>query len=45
MSQKYIAKALRHKIAEQAKHRCGYCHTQEAVSGIGMEYNICFRNR
>jgi 5-methylcytosine-specific restriction endonuclease McrA len=39
MSQKYIPKALRQKVAEQAKHRCGYCLTQEIVSGFEMEYD------
>ena len=39
MSSKYIPKALRLAVAEQAKHRCGYCLTQEAVSGFEMEYD------
>ena len=28
--------ALRQRIAEQARHRCGYCLTQELVSGIPL---------
>jgi hypothetical protein len=27
---------LRHIIANQAQHRCGYCQTQEVVSGIPL---------
>jgi hypothetical protein len=29
-------KKLRERIAAQAKHRCGYCQTQEVVSGIPL---------
>jgi HNH endonuclease len=42
MAQKYIPKALRQKVAEQAKYRCGYCLTQEVVSGFKMEYDHLF---
>jgi len=28
--------ALRRRIAHAARHRCGYCHTQEAISGIPL---------
>ncbi len=28
--------ASRQRIAEQARHRCGYCLTQEVVSGIPL---------
>jgi hypothetical protein len=31
-----VTKAQRQRIAEQAQHRCGYCQTQEQVSGIPL---------
>ncbi len=31
-----VTLALRRRIAEQARHRCGYCLTQEIVSGIPL---------
>lgn len=31
-----IAPALRRRIAEQARYRCGYCLTQEIVSGVPL---------
>ena len=31
-----IAPALRRRIAEQAHYRCGYCLTQEIVSGVPL---------
>ena len=37
MSGKIIQKALRQKITEEAKHRCGYCLTSEFVVGAPME--------
>ncbi len=37
MSKTYISKALRETIARQARSRCGYCFTQEAVVGTPME--------
>jgi hypothetical protein len=30
------AQTLRQRIAEQARYRCGYCLTQEVVSGIPL---------
>lgn len=30
------AQTLRERIADQAHHRCGYCLTQEVVSGIPL---------
>ena len=33
MSDAYISKALREKVAAQAHHRCGYCLTSEAIVG------------
>ena len=37
MSDAYIPKALREKVAAQAHHRCGYCLTSEAIVGTPME--------
>lgn len=37
MSSDYILVDLRRRVAEQARHRCGYCLTQEAVIGSSME--------
>jgi hypothetical protein len=37
MSTTYIPKALRDLVAQQARYRCGYCLTQEAVVGTPME--------
>jgi hypothetical protein len=37
MSHTHIPIKLRQRIAEQAKHRCGYCYMQEAVVGSPME--------
>jgi hypothetical protein len=31
-----VAPVLRHRIAEEARHRCGYCLTQEVVSGVPL---------
>lgn len=31
-----MAEELRRRIARQARHRCGYCQTQEVVSGIPL---------
>lgn len=31
-----ISRSLRASILEQAAHRCGYCQTQERVSGIPL---------
>jgi len=31
-----IARKQRRQIAEEAKYRCGYCQTQEVVSGIPL---------
>jgi hypothetical protein len=36
MSRDYISRALRDLVAQQARHRCGYCLTQEAVVGTPM---------
>lgn len=37
MSRSYISKALRQRVAEQAKHRCGYCLTPEFITGAPLE--------
>ena len=37
MSQGYIPKALRERVARRARHRCGYCLTSETVVGMPME--------
>jgi hypothetical protein len=37
MSGTYISKALRAKVGLEARHRCGYCLTQEVVVGTPME--------
>jgi len=37
MSQAHVPKALRRRVTEQAKHRCGYCLTSEYVVGMPME--------
>lgn len=42
MSKRYIPKALRDLIAEQAGRRCGYCLTQEAIVGAPMEIDHLF---
>ena len=37
MSRTYISKHLRELVAAQARHRCGYCLTAEAIVGVPME--------
>jgi HNH endonuclease len=37
MSDAYIPKALRERVAAQAHHRCGYRLTSEAIVGTPME--------
>lgn len=37
MSRTYIAKALRERVAAQARYRCGYCLTAESIVGTPME--------
>ncbi len=36
MSRAKISAKLRQRIAEQAKHRCGYCLTSEKLTGIRL---------
>jgi hypothetical protein len=37
MSQTYVTKELRERVAVQARFRCGYCLTAEAIVGTPME--------
>lgn len=37
MSKAYVSKALRRRVAEQAKHRCGYCLSRQSITGTPME--------
>ena len=37
MSRSYIRKELRLRISNEARHRCGYCLTREALVGAPME--------
>jgi 5-methylcytosine-specific restriction endonuclease McrA len=37
MSSAYIPQALRQQVAAQARYRCGYCLTSEAIVGMPME--------
>jgi hypothetical protein len=37
MSRSYVPKALRSLVTRQARHRCGYCLTQESIVGTPME--------
>jgi len=31
-----ISRSLKELLAKEAQHRCGYCHTSEAISGIPL---------
>jgi len=42
MSSAYVPKDLRRRIAEQARYRCGYCLTQEAIVGARLEVEHLF---
>ena len=37
MSHTYIPQSLRDRVASQARYRCGYCLTAEAIVGTAME--------
>lgn len=37
MSKTYIPKALRQQVTEQARRRCGYCLSQERITGQLLE--------
>ncbi len=42
MSSAYIPVDLRHRLAAQARHRCGYCLSQEKITGAAMEIEHLF---
>lgn len=42
MSSVYIPQTLRRQVAEQARHRCGYCLTPETITGTPMEADHLF---
>lgn len=33
----YISPELRQRVAEAARHQCGYCQTQEVIIGMPLE--------
>src|SRR5579884_1427239 len=37
MSRSHVSKALRARVAEQAKHRCGYCLCADHITGSPLE--------
>ena len=42
MSQSAIPAWLRARVAAQARHRCGYCLSMEAITGIPLEMDHIF---
>jgi len=36
MSRSYIPEALRHRVAEAARYRCGYCQTLQVIVGYPL---------
>jgi 5-methylcytosine-specific restriction endonuclease McrA len=36
MSRAYIPEVVRRRVAETARHRCGYCQTQQRIVGIPL---------
>lgn len=42
MSSAYVSKELRERVARQARYRCGYCLTREAIVGTPMEVEHIF---
>ena len=42
MSSAHIPQSLRRRVANQARYRCGYCLSQEAVVGSPMELDHLF---
>lgn len=36
MSRAFIPQAVRERVAAEARHRCGYCQTQQAVVGMPL---------
>lgn len=37
MSVTHVSDALRERVATQARHRCGYCLSAEAILGMSLE--------
>ena len=37
MSKTYVPKELRRRIAEHARHRCGYCLTSQKITGMHLD--------
>ncbi len=37
MSSAYVPRALRRRVSQQARYRCGYCQTQEELIGMPLE--------
>jgi 5-methylcytosine-specific restriction endonuclease McrA len=37
MRKTHVPAGLRRLVAEQARHRCGYCLTPEALTGVALE--------
>lgn len=37
MSRSHIAKVLRDQVADEARHRCGYCLSSSRITGTPME--------
>jgi hypothetical protein len=37
MTSTYVSRKLRERVAEQARHRCGYCLTSEQITGLSLE--------
>lgn len=42
MSSAYVPVELRQRVAEEGRHRCGYCLSQEAITGQIMEIDHLF---
>lgn len=42
MSSAYVPAELRERVRREARYRCGYCLTQEAVVGTAMEVDHVF---
>jgi 5-methylcytosine-specific restriction endonuclease McrA len=39
MSKTYIPVAIRRRVAAQARYRCGYCLTQQKITGLILEFD------
>lgn len=42
MSSAYVPADLRHRVSVQARFRCGYCLSQEKITGAAMEIEHLF---